>query len=413
MSAASPTNGQRYLGLHSVDIFVRDQERSVRFFIEKLGFQLAFDARLQSGQRWVAVTPPDGAAVLSLVQPKPDSPEFKLIGRSTRVMFVTEDIAKTFGEWSGKGVRFRYAPRLRRISYRDQASIWGQVSTRFEDVDGNTFALVSLDEVSKAVEAQRRAAAQKLEADRRAAYELEVAKEVQSRLFPQLLPACRTLEYAGACIQARQVGGDYFDFLSLGPDKLGLVIGDIAGKGMPAALLMANLQANLRSQCSMATADPGKFFESINQLFYDNTGGNSYATLFFAEYCDRERRLRYVNCGHLSGLLMRNDGSVKPLESTCTVLGLFPEWECSVDECALSGGDILALYTDGITEASNEAGDDFGEVGLLASMKRYKDLPAKQMVSSVLSEVQAFSPHEQHDDITLLVAKCAYSTQQE
>lgn len=111
---------------------------------------------------------------------------------------------------------------------------------------------MSFDEESRAVEAQRRAVAEKLESERRAAHELEIARQVQARLFPQTLPPSSTLEYAGLCIQARQVGGDYYDFLSLGHERLGLVIGDIAGKGIAAALLMANLQANLRSQCAIA-----------------------------------------------------------------------------------------------------------------------------------------------------------------
>ena len=120
---------------------------------------------------------------------------------------------------------------------------------------------MSFDEVSRAVEAQRRAAAEKQEAEQRAAHELEIAMQVQSRLFPQRLPPMRTLDYAGACVQTRRVGGDYYDFLDLGQDRLGLVIGDIAGKGMPAALLMANLQANLRSQCATAVEQPERFLQ--------------------------------------------------------------------------------------------------------------------------------------------------------
>src|SRR5690606_30093897 len=109
-------SGQRnpYLRLHSVDVFVRDHERSLRFYVDRLGFEVAFDARLQSGQRCVGVAPHDGTAVLTLIQPEPDTPDYKLIGRSTRVMFVTEDIARTFREWSARGVRFRHTPRLRR-----------------------------------------------------------------------------------------------------------------------------------------------------------------------------------------------------------------------------------------------------------------------------------------------------------
>src|SRR5438046_878079 len=236
------------------------------------------------------------------------------------------------------------------IAGAEERSAWGGMFTRFEDIDGNSFALVGYDEVNRTIEAQRRLAAQKLESERRAAQELEIAKQVQARLFPQRLPAMQTLEYAGACIQARQVGGDYYDFLDLGQGRFGLVIADISGKGIAAALLMANLQANLRSQCAIALDEPELLLRSVNQLFYENTNESSYATLFFAEYDDTTRRLRYANCGHLSALLLRSDNTLVRLDSTCTVLGLFKEWDCSMEECRLCHGDSLALYTDGISE---------------------------------------------------------------
>ncbi len=411
-----------YLRLHSVDVFVRDQERSLQFYLDQLGFELAFDARLQSGQRWIAVSPPNGTAVLTLIQPAPDSPDQKLIGRATRVVFVTQDVVEKYREWGDRGVRFRHTPRLRRIKYQKQMPgtdaaeasardgrqepIWGEVFTRFEDIDRNSFALVSLDEVSRAIEAQRRANAQKLEAERRLAHELDIAREVQARLFPQRFPACNTLEYTGICAQARHVGGDYYDFLSLGQERLGLVIGDVAGKGIAAALLMANLQAHLRSQCAIAWDQPQKLLRSVNQLFYENTASSAYATLFFAEYDDELQRLRYVNCGHLSALLLRRDDSVERLESTCTVLGLFTEWDCPTAECQLFEGDTLALYTDGVTESFNAAGEEFGEAGVLSSLNRHRSLPCREMAQAMLRDVQHFASQEQHDDITLIVAKC-------
>jgi serine phosphatase RsbU (regulator of sigma subunit)/catechol 2,3-dioxygenase-like lactoylglutathione lyase family enzyme len=417
----APGGSHAYLRLHSVDIFVRDQERSLRFYIDQLGFQLAFDARLHTGERWVAVAPPDGTAVLTLRQPKPDSEEFKLIGKSTRVVFVTEDVAAKYREWGDRGVRFRHTPKLRRIKYErraaaeswsdpsiphgDQSPVWGEVFTRFEDIDRNSFALVSFDEVNKAIEAQRRAYAEKQEADRRAAQDLEIARQVQARLFPQTLPSVRTLQYAGACVQARQVGGDYYDFLNLGRERLGLVVGDIAGKGMAAALLMANLQANLRGQCAIALDEPRQFLRTVNRLFHENTTESDYATLFFAEYDDRLQRLRYVNCGHLPGLVFRSDGTVERLESTCTVLGLFEIWDCTTCESQLFTGDILALYTDGVTESYNDAGDEFGEQGLTDALLQCREFCAADMVAAILSKVQNFST-EQHDDITLIVAKC-------
>ncbi|HEV2962234.1 MAG TPA: SpoIIE family protein phosphatase [Candidatus Angelobacter sp.] len=410
-----------YLRVHAVNVFVRDLDRSLQFYLEQLGFSLAFDVCMQSGHRWVGVAPPDGTAVLTLVAPSPESEEYKLIGRPTGIAFVAEDVAAKYKEWKQRGVRFSYTPRLRRIKYQQrldgsanaelpvlgkQPPIWGGVFTRFEDIDKNSFALVSFDEMSRAVEAQRRAAAEKLESERRAAYELEIAKQVQARLFPQVLPPMRTLDYAGLCIQARQVGGDYYDFLNLGRERLGLVLGDISGKGIAGALLMANLQANLRSQCATAWDEPLPLLQSVNQLFYENTPNNAYASLFFGEYDDQLRRLRYANCGHLSALLLRGDQTLVCLDSTCTVLGLFKDWECSISECHLLSGDTLALYTDGITESFNLAGEEFGEQRLIEALRQHCDLPPQELLAAIVSEVQQFSPEEQYDDITLIVAKC-------
>jgi len=278
----------RYLGVHAVNVFVRDQDRSLRFYLDQLGFSLAFDVRLQSGQRWIGVAPPHGTAVLTLIAPDPASDEYKLIGQPTQVAFVAEDVLAIYTQWRRRGVRFRHVPRLRRVKYEQQAvdgpgnapslllgkrtPIWGGVFTRFEDIDRNSFALISFDEMTQALEAQRRAAAEKLESERRTAHELEIAKRVQARLFPQTFPSMRTLDYAGVCIQAHQVGGDYYDFLNLGQERLGLVLGDISGKGIAGALLMANLQANLRGQCAIAWHEPQRMLRSVNELFYDNTG---------------------------------------------------------------------------------------------------------------------------------------------
>ncbi|HEX2521522.1 MAG TPA: PP2C family protein-serine/threonine phosphatase, partial [Terriglobia bacterium] len=192
----------------------------------------------------------------------------------------------------------------------------------------------------------------------------------------------------------------------LGRERLGLVIGDISGKGMAAALLMANLQANLRSQCAIALEQPERLLRSVNQLFYENTTDSDYATLFFGEYDDTLRRLRYANCGHLSAVLLRSDDTVERLDSTCTVLGLFKEWDCSITETQLFSGDTLALYTDGITESLSDAEEEFGEQRLIEALRQHRELSSQTVLGSIVSEVKHFSPHEQHDDITLIVAKC-------
>src|SRR5205823_12522156 len=111
-----------YLGIYAVNVYVRDQERSLQFYVEQLGFSLAFDVRLQSGQRWVGVAPPDGTAVLTLIAPDPDSDEYKLIGQPTQVAFVAEDVVATYSQWRRRGVRFRHVPRLRRVKYQQPSS---------------------------------------------------------------------------------------------------------------------------------------------------------------------------------------------------------------------------------------------------------------------------------------------------
>jgi serine phosphatase RsbU (regulator of sigma subunit) len=407
-----------FLRMHAVNVYVRDQERSLRFFLDTLGFQVAFDARVESGQRLVAVAPPDGTTVLILIQPPPHSLQSQLIGRATQVVFVTENLAATYREWHSRGVRFRGAPRLRRVAYEaagspatgsaseDHPTAWGGAFARFEDVDRNSYGLVSFDEVSRAVEAQRQAAAERREAERRAAHELEIARQVQARLFPQRLPELKSLEYAGACVQTRQVGGDYYDFLDLGQSRISLVLGDIAGKGIAAALLMANLQANLRSQSAAAAEQPELLLQSVNRLFYDNTAENAYATLFYSEFDDRTCRLRYANCGHLPGLVVQSDGTVTRLSSTAGVLGLFTEWSCSTAELQLFPGDLFAIYSDGITEALNQRDEEFGEERLLDVMTRARDLSPSHIVEAVFEEVRRFSGNQQRDDVTLIVARC-------
>lgn len=378
-------------------VFVRDQDRSLRFYLDQLGLRLVIDQHFGEVGRFVLVAPPDGTALLSLVAPKPESEEFRRIGQSGQVVFVTDDVTAKFHAWRGRGVRFHHPP---------QTASWGGMFTNFEDEDGNSFALVSSNEFIREVETQRRAASEKLESERRAAQELEIAKQVQARLFPQTLPPLRTLEYAGICIQARPVGGDYYDFLNLGRERLGLVIGDISGKGIAAALLMANLQANLRSQCAIALDQPQRFLKSVNQLFYENTTDNVYATLFFAEYDNNVRRLRYANCGHLSALLLRSDDTLERLDSTCTVLGLFKEWDCSIEERGLSSGDTLAIFTDGMTESLDDRGEEFGEKALIEALRRHRELSSQTLLTAIVDEVRQFSPQEQRDDITLIVAKC-------
>jgi phosphoserine phosphatase RsbU/P len=385
-----------YLRIFKSNVYVRDHERSRAFYVDQLGFTVLADGRFEFG-RWVAVAPPDGSAILALIAPRRGTENYRLIGRSTNVSFIAEDINATYELWRGRGVRFLQPP---------QAQLWGGTFATFTDIDGNIFELLGSDEISREIEAHRRAASLRAESERRVAQELEIARQVQARLFPQTAPPLRTLDYAGICIQARHVGGDYYDFLAFGPHRVGLLIADISGKGIAAALLMANLQANLRSQLALAGECPETFLRTVNQTFFDSTVESAYSTIFFCEYNDESRTLRYANCGHLPGLLLRAAGGVEQLCATSTVLGMFREWEGQMTECRLAPGDTVAFYTDGVTEARNAQGREFGPGGLVRSLRRRKKLDAKATVDAVLEQVQQYSAGEQEDDITLIIAKC-------
>ena len=246
----------------------------------------------------------------------------------------------------------------------------------------------------------------RLEAERRSARELEIARDVQAQLLPQSRPPLASLDYAGTCLQARIVGGDYFDFVPVGPQQLGLVLADISGKGISAALLMASLQANLRAQYGYAVQDMSNVLGAVNRIFYDTTAPNHYATLFFGLYEEATRRLRYANCGHLPPVLLRGSGTVERLAVTAPVVGLFQPWRCEVSEVALAPGDLLVAFTDGVSEATSAGDEEFGEERLISLLRQQDGVCADQVLDRVVRAVQQHGgPAAQFDDLTLIVAR--------
>jgi sigma-B regulation protein RsbU (phosphoserine phosphatase) len=247
--------------------------------------------------------------------------------------------------------------------------------------------------------------AERLEAERRHGYEIAIAQEVQQKLLPQRRPSLSTLEYAGTCTQARAVGGDYYDFLPLAPGRVGFVLADISGKGIAAALLMANLQAIIRSHSALASNDHENLLKSVNGLFGDATAPNRFATLFFGKYDDATGRLTYVNCGHNPPLVVRRTGNVEWLSPTAIALGLFDRWTCATATSDLAEGDVLVMYSDGITEAWSGDGIEYGEDRLVELVRANRGLPPDALVERVVSDVRAFSAGEQSDDWTLIAAR--------
>jgi sigma-B regulation protein RsbU (phosphoserine phosphatase) len=243
------------------------------------------------------------------------------------------------------------------------------------------------------------------ESERRRKSELEIAANVQQKLFPRQLRLIRTLDYAGQCLAAREVGGDYYDFLELAGGSLGFVLADVSGKGVPAALLMANLQASFRNQPPGALLRPAEVLRAVNRHFFESTTAERFATLFFGIYDDRTRRIRYVNCAHVAPLLIRASGGIESLPATATMLGAFTQWSCREAAADLGRGDTLLLYSDGVTEAGIDRGEEFGEERLAAILRRHADATAAELTQHVIEEVSRFGGAARTDDITVVALR--------
>jgi serine phosphatase RsbU (regulator of sigma subunit) len=244
-----------------------------------------------------------------------------------------------------------------------------------------------------------------VDSEKKRVQEMAIASEVQRKLLPQHMPRLETLDYAGSCEPAWSVGGDYYDFLDMGKGRVGFVLADVSGKGVSAALLVANLQASVRSQYVIGLENLERLFRTVNKLFYESVTPGFFATMFFADYFDATRRLRYVNCGHCPAFLVRADGTCDQLGSTATVLGMFENWNCTVGEAAMSSGDTLVVYSDGVTEARSGSGELFGDERLLAAVKANANLPAAGLLKAIAAAAHNFGGKEQEDDLTLLVAR--------
>jgi sigma-B regulation protein RsbU (phosphoserine phosphatase) len=235
--------------------------------------------------------------------------------------------------------------------------------------------------------------------------ELEIAREVQERLFPQSYPAMAGLDYAGKCRPALGVGGDYYDFLELPDGSLGIGIGDVSGKGIPAALLMASLQASLRGQTISGQPDLAKLMTNVNKLIFETSPSNRYATFFYGQYEPATRLLTYVNGGHNPPMIFR-DGEVLRLEEGGPVVGLFKPSRYSQASVQMASGDVMVLFTDGISEAMNLADEEWDEERLMASVRASWRRPAIEMIDCLMQDADAFVANApQHDDMTIMIVK--------
>jgi phosphoserine phosphatase RsbU/P len=239
--------------------------------------------------------------------------------------------------------------------------------------------------------------------------EVEIAREVQERLFPQKLPPVAGLDYCGKCRPALGVGGDYYDFLALPRGRLGIALGDVSGKGIAAALMMASLEASLRAEAMRGTDDLAALVQNVNRLVYDATAENRYATFFYAQYDPSTRCLSYVNAGHNPPMLFRKRQSgwqTERLEAGGTVVGLLPQFPYRQAAAALERGDLLVIYTDGVSEAMNPANEEWGEERMKEAIERCDGLDAAETIEHVMRAADDFaSGAKQHDDMTLVVLR--------
>ncbi len=310
-----------------------------------------------------------------------------------------------------------------RVRSRDQL---GELAVAFNEMSANIETLL-----------QERVKHERLER------EVEIAADVQAQLFPREVPRLKAAEIVGECRAARGVAGDYYDYIEVTPGLIGFALGDVAGKGISAALVMSNLQAALRAQATilterirmashaMATTAAGvvsgagqaidlpcalegfdtecaveRMAASINEQLCRSTDSNRFATVFLALYDDRTRQLRYTNAGHNPPLLIRADGTVEQLTTGGTVLGAFDWSRFRESHTTLHAGDLLLIYSDGITEAQNATGAEYGEEQLTRLALDHRDKSAAELRQLIFAEMDAWTGgHERDDDQTIVIIK--------
>jgi serine phosphatase RsbU (regulator of sigma subunit) len=243
--------------------------------------------------------------------------------------------------------------------------------------------------------------------------ELEIARQVQLQQFPKSVPKLKTLEVAAQCIPSRFVSGDYYDYVLLASGRLALALGDVSGKGISAALVMASLQSALHAQLRHAPADgqagetlsTASVMRQLSEQLYENTPAEKYATFFCALYDDRTGSLLYTNAGHLPPMLLRGNERIR-LDVGGTVVGLMPLFTYEQQVVELQPGDLLAMFTDGVTEAEDESREQFGDERLMHLLVEHRDKPLEEIVRIVTDRVRDWADDpDSADDTTILLAR--------
>jgi sigma-B regulation protein RsbU (phosphoserine phosphatase) len=262
------------------------------------------------------------------------------------------------------------------------------------------------DKLIGLIEKHLRKAASRRDAQSEARSELEIARHVQQRLLPQESVSLATLHCTGRCIPARQVGGDYYDFVPLEDGRLGVLLADVSGKGIASALLMANLQASFRSQPPNAWRDLVSLLAQVHHRFHESKPVEFFVTLFLGCYDGETRTLRYVNCGHPAPVLERASGTLERLEATALPLGVLPQWSGDEQAIRLEAGDTLVVFSDGAVEAGLETDQPFDEPQLLSAITSRRHSSLDALLDHLVAKVLASSGDHLADDLTLVALRC-------
>ncbi len=231
------------------------------------------------------------------------------------------------------------------------------------------------------------------------------ASEVQQRFLQYLEPAIDTLSYSARCRQVRELGGDAYDFVPLPHNRLALAVADASGKGLAAALMISNVQSSLRTAVAFAGNDGAAVLGAVNREVHASSLPNRYATLFYGVFDEATRALQYVNAGHNPPMVLRRDRSVLRLESGGPPIGMFPNWTYKEGAVQLDPGDLVLAFTDGVTEAVNPTGEEWGEEGLLRAVAEHDAQSADEMVEGIFRSMDEFSLGHQTDDATVMVLR--------
>jgi sigma-B regulation protein RsbU (phosphoserine phosphatase) len=315
-----------------------------------------------------------------------------------------ELLALVVAAWMTRAVTGTVHELHRATAYIDRGDFTHRVRVRSQDQLGDLSR--SFNDMAAHVESllQGRVAHERLQR------EVEIAAQVQSRLFPRQVPMMRNAEIVGECRAARGVAGDYYDFLEIAPGLIALALGDVAGKGLYASLLMSNLQASLRAQAALSSGNGhdavARLTSTINEQLCRSIDSNRFATLFLALYDDSTRILRYTNAGHNAAILVRADGAVERLATGGVMVGAFQGSRYAQAQTALPPGSVLLVFSDGLSEAHDAQGEEYGEDRLLDFALRNRACSAEALRRAVFEEIDRWSSgQDREDDQTLVIVR--------